>query len=105
MACAGISAMLPGELAAAPRAVALAGVVADPRDRRLRDDRLLEGLLERRLDVADREPAQEGGDDERVGRATPLPTTLLAKSSPEAFLSLGRSSSTGPEVVLTVTGS
>lgn len=47
------------EAAAAPGAVALARLLADPRDRRLRDHRLVEGLLERRLDVAYREPAQE----------------------------------------------
>ena len=56
------------QAAAAPGPVALARVGADPADRRLRDDRPLERLLQRRFDVADREPAQERADDQRLER-------------------------------------
>jgi len=56
------------QAALAPGAVALARGGADSADRRLGDDRTVEGLLQRRLDVAHREAAQEGADDERLER-------------------------------------
>ena len=56
------------EPALAPAPVALARVLADPRDGRLADHRLVEGLLQRGLDVAHRQPAQERADDQRLQR-------------------------------------
>ena len=56
------------EPALAPAPVALARVLADPGDGRLADHRLIEGLLQRRLDVAHRQPAQERADDQRLQR-------------------------------------
>ncbi len=55
----------------APGPVALARLLADPRDGRPGDDRLAERLGEQRLDVAHRQPAQEGEDDQRLERARP----------------------------------
>src|SRR5512133_12355 len=52
----------------APRAVALARVLADPRDHRLADDRLIEGLLQHGLDVTHRQAAQAAKDDQRLQR-------------------------------------
>ncbi len=93
---------------AAPGAVARLRVLADPRHRRLRDDRPLERFLQRRLDVAYRQPTQERTDDKRLQRVRarhPLPTISLQKPSAEALRTRGRSSSSGPAVVLTVTRS
>ena len=56
------------EPALTPAAVALPGVLADARDGRLADDRLVEGLFQRRFDVAHRQPAQKRADDERLQR-------------------------------------
>ena len=95
------------ELAAAPAPVALAGVLEDARDRRARADRLVEALLEHRLHVAHRQPAQERRDHERLERmrVTPSPSTRLSKPSLDASRTLGRSSSSVPLVVLTLRGS
>jgi hypothetical protein len=54
------------EAGLAPRAVALAGVLADPGDGRLADDLLAEGLLQQRLDVAHRQASEEPDDDQRL---------------------------------------
>src|SRR5271165_5528970 len=51
---------------AAPLPVSLAGVLTDPRDRALRRDRLLEDLLQRRLDIPRRETPKEAADHQRL---------------------------------------
>ena len=56
------------ELALAPAAVALAGVLQHARHCRLRDHRLIERLRQRGLDVAHREAAQERADHQCLQR-------------------------------------
>src|SRR3954451_25101460 len=60
--------IVAAEVALAPRLVALAGVLADPRDRRLRDHVLAERLLQQRLDVTHRQASEEAEDDQRLQR-------------------------------------
>ncbi len=52
----------------APLPVALASVLADPRDRALGRDRLLEDLLQSGLDITGRQAAQEATDHQRLER-------------------------------------
>jgi hypothetical protein len=66
------------EVALAARAVALAGVLADPGERRLADNLLAERLLQQRFDVADRQAPQNPtmiNASSACVRATPLPST------------------------------
>src|ERR1019366_5685090 len=56
------------QLAPAPLAVSLPGVLTDPRDRALGGDRLLEDLLERGLDIPRRQAPQEAADHQRLQR-------------------------------------
>jgi hypothetical protein len=56
------------EPALAPAPIALARVLTDPGDRRLADHRLIEGLRQRRLDLAHRQPTQQPADDQQLQR-------------------------------------
>jgi hypothetical protein len=96
------------EALAAPLPVSLAGVLTDPRDRALRGDRLLEDILQRRLDIPRREAPQEAADHQRLQawvRATPLPRIRLSNPSLPASRILGRSRRIAPLVVFTVLSS
>ena len=93
---------------AAPLPVSLAGVLTDPRDRALGRDRLLEDLLQRRLDIPRRQTLRKPlitSDSKAWVRATPLPRIRLSNPSRFASRILGRSRRIAPLVVLTVLSS